>query len=313
MDLCQRTKEIWAAYLANCNTGTFDGLTSFAPDCSIIGTGKHELYRDLEQFSRAMQADLADRGSIRFHFRDFWCTEQVVDAQCSLVYGGLCILGESEDSSVRVNMDSRFTILYKKVDGKWKILHLHQSIPNPEQMEGEYYPRTLTQQIERSQETIEYLTRLAQRDSLTGLINFSTLQSFYTDLDKHGAWIFVVDMDDFKAINDTHGHLAGNHMLKRLSELLVSTVRSHDLVCRMGGDEFVLVCCGLGSEQNAQDLMRRLLARTAEVSGEEPAWTGLSIGGTPIHSDDCLESAFKRADRALYQAKAQGKNRGSIL
>lgn len=210
-------------------------------------------------------------------------------------------------------MDSRFSILYKKVEGEWKILHLHQSIPNPEQMEGEYYPRTLTQQIERSQETIEYLTRLAQRDSLTGLINFSTLQSIYTDLDKHDAWLFVVDMDDFKAINDNHGHLAGNHMLKRLSELLMATVRSHDLVCRMGGDEFVLLCCGLGSEQNAQDLMRRLLARTAEVSSEEPAWTGISIGGTPIHSDDCLESAFKRADKALYQAKTQGKNRGSIL
>ena len=313
MDLCQRTKEIWAAYLANCNAGSFDGLASFAPDCSIIGTGSHELYRDLEQFSRAMQANLADRGSIQFHFRDFWCTEQVVDDQCSLVYGGLYILGESEESQVHVNMDSRFSILYKKVEGEWKILHLHQSIPNPEQMEGEYYPRTLTQQIERSQETIEYLTRLAQRDSLTGLINFSTLQSIYTDLDKHDAWIFVVDMDDFKAINDNHGHLAGNHMLKRLSELLMATVRSHDLVCRMGGDEFVLLCCGLGSEQNAQDLMRRLLARTAEVSSEEPAWTGISIGGTPIHSDDCLVSAFKRADKALYQAKTQGKNRGSIL
>lgn len=180
-------------------------------------------------------------------------------------------------------------------------------------MDGEYYPRTLTQQIERSQETIEHLTQLAQRDSLTGLINFNTLQSFYTDLDKHDAWLIVVDMDDFKTINDTHGHLAGNHMLRRLSDLLMATVRSHDLVCRMGGDEFVLLCCGLGSERNAQELMQRLLARTAEVSGEEPAWTGISIGGTPIYSDDCLESAFKRADKALYQAKAQGKNQGSIL
>lgn len=65
-------------------------------------------------------------------------------------------------------------------------------------MDGEYYPRTLTQQIERSQETIEHLTQLAQRDSLTGLINFNTLQSFYTDLGKHDAWLFVVDMDNFK-------------------------------------------------------------------------------------------------------------------
>lgn len=313
MDLCQRTKELWAAYLANCNTGTSNGLSNFAADCSVIGSGKHELYRNLEQFSCAMRMEFANRDCIHFHSHDFWCTEQVVDDQCSLVYGGLSILGESEDSRVRINMDNRFSILYKKVDGDWKILHLHHSHPNPEQLDGEFYPRTLTQQIERSQETIEHLTRLAQRDSLTGLINFNTLQSIYTDLDKHDAWLFVVDMDDFKAVNDTHGHLAGNRILRRLSQLLITTVRSHDLVCRMGGDEFVLLCCGLGSEPHAQDLMRRLLARTAEVSGEEPAWAGISIGGTPIHSDDCLESAFKRADKALYQAKAQGKNQGCIL
>lgn len=73
----------------------------------------------------------------------------------------------------------------------------------------------------------------------------------------------------------------------------------------MGGDEFVLLCCGLGTEQNAQDLMRRLLARAAEVAGEEPAWTGISIGASPIHSGDCLETAFKRADQALYQGQGR--------
>ena len=209
----------------------------------------------------------------------------MVDEQCSLVYGGLYIGADCESSGIHINMDSRFSVLYKKVGQEWQVIHLHQSVPNPEQLDGEYYPRTLTQ---RSRETIEHLTRLAQRDSLTGLINFNTLQSFYTDLDKHSVWMFVVDMDDFKAINDTHGHLAGNHVLKRVASLLTSTMR-------------------------AQDLMRRLLARAAEVAGEEPAWTGISIGASPIHSGDCLKTAFKRADQALYQAKAAGKNQGCIL
>lgn len=313
MDLCQRTKELWSAYLAGCNAGTFEELSIFAPDCSIIGTGRHELYRNLEQFAQAMRQELQVHGGMQFRFRDFWCIEQAVDAQCSLVYGGLHIWADSQVSGVQINMDSRFSILYRKIGQDWQIVHLHQSMPNPEQMDGEYYPHTLTRQIERSRETIEHLTRLAQRDSLTGLINFNTLQSFYTDLDKHGAWIFVVDMDDFKAINDTHGHLVGNHVLQRIAALLTSTMRAHDLVCRMGGDEFVLLCCGLGSEQNAQDMMHRLLTRAAEVAREEIAWTGISIGATPIHSGDCLESAFCRADRALYQAKASGKNQGCIL
>ena len=206
----------------------------------------------------------------------------MVDEQCSLVCGGLYIGADFESTSI---WTAGFPSCTKRWGQEWQVIHLHQSVPNPEQLDGEYYPRTLTQ---RSRETIEHLTRLAQRDSLTGLINFNTLQSFYTDLDKHGAWMFVVDMDDFKAINDTHGHLAGNHVLKRVASLLTSTMR-------------------------AQDLMRRLLARAAEVAGEEPAWTGISIGASPIHSGDCLETAFKRADQALYQAKAAGKNQGCIL
>lgn len=108
----------------------------------------------------------------------------MVDEQYSLVCGGLYIGADCESSGIHINMDSRFSVLYKKVGQEWQIIHLHQSVPNPEQLDGEYYPRTLTQ---RSRETIEQLTRLAQRDSLTGLINFNTLQSFYTDLDKHGA------------------------------------------------------------------------------------------------------------------------------
>ena len=153
----------------------------------------------------------------------------MVDEQCSLVCGGLYIGADCESSGIHINMDSRFSVLYKKVGQEWQVIHLHQSVPNPEQLDGEYYPRTLTQ---RSRETIEHLTRLAQRDSLTGLINFNTLQSFYTDLDKHSVWMFVVDMDDFKAINDTHGHLAGNHVLKRVASLLTSTMRAQDLMRR---------------------------------------------------------------------------------
>lgn len=54
MDLCPRTKELWAAYLAKCNEGNLSGLSHFAPACSVIGTGKHEIYRDLDQFTQAM-------------------------------------------------------------------------------------------------------------------------------------------------------------------------------------------------------------------------------------------------------------------
>ena len=62
MDLCHRTKELWAAYLAKCNEGNLSGLSHFAPACSVIGTGKHEIYRDLDQFTQAMNKDIQTRG-----------------------------------------------------------------------------------------------------------------------------------------------------------------------------------------------------------------------------------------------------------
>lgn len=313
MDLCAFTKELWTAYLSDNHENVLSLLDYITPDCSIIGTGKHETYHNLQQFAKAMELDLQDRSDIQFQFRDFWCREQRLSEICSIVYGGLYIWWDSEDGHIHINMDSRFTIVYQKIGSSWKIVHLHQSLPNLEQLDGEYYPRTLAAQMERSQETIEYLTRLAQRDSLTGLINFHTLQNFYTDLNKHDSWLFVVDADNFKCINDTYGHLTGNHVLTRLAGILTATVRSHDLVCRMGGDEFVLLCSGLGSKSHAQDLMHRLMKRIADAAGDEPAWTGISIGGTAICGNESLEQAFQRADTALYQAKANGKNGWCII
>ena len=98
-------------------------------------------------------------------------------------------------------------------------------------------------------------------------------------------------------------------MLKKLSRLLATTLRSDDLVGRMGGDEFILLCGGLGSEENACHLAQRLLRQVTEAGKDCDAWTSISMGITPVREGESLESAFKRADTALYDAKKAGKNR----
>lgn len=131
-------------------------------------------------------------------------------------------------------MDCRFSILFKRVDGCWKVFHIHQSIPSADQLDGESYPWTLRQQVEQAQQQVESLTQLAETDGLTHLINYRSFQMRYENMEKHNSWLYVIDVDNFKGINDRYGHLSGNEALLNLANILSSAVRENDLVCRMG-------------------------------------------------------------------------------
>ena len=124
-----------------------------------------------------------------------------------------------------------------------------------------------------------------------------------------------MDVDDFKEVNDTCGHIAGNQVLKNTAEILRVSVRSKDVVCRMGGDEFILLCSDLSGEREVCGLAERLLrnmsgGRKAQEGGCRPT---VSIGITRIREGEELEAAMERADQALYRVKKEGKNDYSIL
>ena len=309
MDLCEFTKKLWAVYYLGEEQENFRMMEVIDPDCVIIGTGKHEFYRDAAQFSAALAEEIAERQDLHFQIRDLWCQELAVTPQISLVYGGSHIWWESEDRRSYINMDCRFSILYRREGESWRIIHIHQSMPSREQGDGEYYLKTLREQIEESQEQIQRLSRLARNDALTGLINYRTFQELYQERRWQSAWLFIIDVDDFKQINDTYGHLFGNHALQRLSRILSQTIRFGDLVCRMGGDEFVLLCEGLRSRESAAALAERLLEQVSASAESSTAWMGISLGITPVRPGEPLDDAFTRADSALYAAKAAGKNR----
>lgn len=148
---------------------------------------------------------------------------------------------------------------------------------------------------------------LAQRDGLTGLINYHTFEEIWKKGDRTEKWLFIVDLDDFKKINDTYGHMEGNQVLKTIAGLLNRVVRTHDLVCRMGGDEFLLLCGGISSMKGAARLAERIVDCIA-AHRTEKAWPSISVGGTEILPDEKLESAIERADKALYSVKRTTKN-----
>ena len=259
MDLLKLTKEVWETYFLAKKQRTLDMMEILDPECVIIGTGKHEFYKNIDEFAKALAVEVEEREDIQFQFKDFWCEEKKIASDLSLVYGGIYIWWESEDKSIYINMDSRFSFLYKKVGEDWRLIHIHQSMPNMEQLNGEYYPKTLSNQIRKSQEKINILTNLARRDSLTGLMNYRTFEEVFTTIEKNETWLFVMDLDDFKHINDTFGHMAGNNVLQKMAGVLTSAVRSHDIVCRMGGDEFILLCNDLSDRKDVGELLQRLL------------------------------------------------------
>ncbi|TAK90597.1 MAG: bifunctional diguanylate cyclase/phosphodiesterase [Burkholderiaceae bacterium] len=159
------------------------------------------------------------------------------------------------------------------------------------------------------------LTNLANRRLLQGRLAAAIAAAAHSGL--YGA-LFFIDLDDFKALNDTRGHDIGDRLLVAVAQRLRDAVREHDIVARQGGDEFVIVMEALGktgSEAAAQatqlgDTVIAALTRPFNLNGFE--YHGkISIGVDLFHGRESVELLYKHADLALYQAKhsARGKLR----
>ncbi len=155
---------------------------------------------------------------------------------------------------------------------------------------------------------------LAVTDSLTGLYNrrylAAHLASTVDSLAAEGKpfALAMVDIDHFKAINDSHGHAAGDGVLRDIAELLKRSLRATDMVARLGGEEFVVVMPDTGVGM-AEAVTRRLRRVIAEATAAKVPIT-VSIGVAAMQGPgDTPERLLKRADDALYEAKRGGRNR----
>jgi diguanylate cyclase (GGDEF)-like protein len=123
--------------------------------------------------------------------------------------------------------------------------------------------------------------------------------------------VLMIDLDDFKRLNDTFGHLQGDHALRATAEVLRKTLRKSDTICRYGGEEFLVVLPETNSEDAA--ILAARLFTAVEARGRE---IGLpvtaSIGQASMRSGDSVETLLQRADQALYASKSQGRNRFSV-
>lgn len=164
------------------------------------------------------------------------------------------------------------------------------------------------------------LRHLATTDALTGLMNRGYLATeFNRELDRARRYqrplsLLLADADNFKAVNDNHGHLAGDEVLRQLATIILGEARSHDLCGRYGGEEFTIMLPetgDVGANTFAERLRRAVEQHDFELDNLVLRIT-ISIGMASLDLQDAsqsLEDLIGRADAALLKAKAEGKNR----
>lgn len=162
------------------------------------------------------------------------------------------------------------------------------------------------------------LKEMATRDELTGLLNRREFRRRKTQMisaaDRTGTsvMLFLLDIDRFKRVNDTYGHLAGDDVLRQLGAAFSQVVRTHELAARYGGEEFVFAIT-TDNVEAARQFSRRLHAAAANVTGSAaPLTVSVGVSCRTPGSGKTLKDLAKAADDALYQAKDRGRNR-SIL
>jgi diguanylate cyclase (GGDEF)-like protein len=178
--------------------------------------------------------------------------------------------------------------------------------------------------ILRIYRNFEGLLDYSERDTLTGLLNRKTFDETFlkTAVPMAGSaaadgrrviggesshWLGVIDIDHFKAVNDTYGHLIGDEVLLLMSRLMRSSFRFHDRLYRFGGEEFV-VLMRCGSEADAAHAFERFRYNTEQYVFPQVGHKTVSIGFSQIKPTDSPSSAFERADKAVYYAKQHGRN-----
>jgi diguanylate cyclase (GGDEF)-like protein len=160
------------------------------------------------------------------------------------------------------------------------------------------------------------LRRAARRDPLTGLANrtafWEVLEAMSTGRDEPRVGVLYVDLDGFKGVNDAHGHRIGDLVLAEVAQRISAVLRPGDVVARLGGDEFAVLCPDLGDDESAVAIAQRVVVALQRpfLVADVAVAIGASVGiATAIPGDLGADELVDAADRALYQAKGEGRGR----
>ncbi len=184
--------------------------------------------------------------------------------------------------------------------------------------------RTAREQVQRAEQKIEslkseleQLKELVHADPLTGVFNRGGLDDAFAreaaraDRQQSQLCLALLDLDNFKRLNDTCGHQAGDNALLHLVNIARETLRPNDIISRFGGEEFVILLpdTGMDSAMSVIYRLQRGLAASCLLHAGQPLPITFSAGVTPRSPYERQSTVISRADEALYEAKHAGKNR----
>ena len=188
-------------------------------------------------------------------------------------------------------------------------MRAQESIPPTGAEELRFVTRTYNAILEENRESRERLSHAASHDALTGLFNRGAYDMLMESVDTAHMALLIIDVDYFKKVNDTYGHAVGDRVLKRVAEILQRSFRSVDIICRIGGDEFVVVMT------RANSSMRQLVLNKIQWANEllqhpkdDLPPVSLSVGVAFSDRKDPQGDIFTDADTALYRVKEAGRN-----
>ena len=182
-------------------------------------------------------------------------------------------------------------------------------IPEVGANEFRYLARAYNKMYEVYKNSLEHLNFKASHDELTGAYNRAGYDLLLSSIDLPSTYMMLFDVDNFKSINDTYGHETGDLVLIKIVEVLKSSFRADDHVCRIGGDEFVVFMV------HATEMQHNLIAAKIEQINKELTKTedGLppvTVSVGIVHGSEVsdTENLFEKSDEAMYQSKHNGKN-----
>lgn len=296
-------------------------MSSAQIDARFLEQHRHEhasFLRDLADMHAGMSHGSREDASALLSFLTNWLayhilgTDQVMARLVAAAESGAPVqeayLAEQKirDPATATLLHAMHSLFHQVSDRNRALLELNQTL------EARVAERTL--ELSEANQRFE---NMAMTDVLTGLPNrrfaMHALEREWQKSGQHGTSLacMMIDADGFKAVNDNHGHDAGDEVLRQLARQLTHAVRTDDIVCRLGGDEFLIICCDTplqGALQLAEKVRHEVAALC--VPAGSGTWQGsISVGVAQRDTSmKGVESLLKTADESVYEAKRRGRN-----
>jgi len=301
-------------------------LALFSPTVTGFGTGRDETATTFSAVEQLYRRDIEQAPNpIAYRFQKP-PQVQILSVHIGFVSAELDLKTTVLDQTLALS-HLRLTLIFTRHGPDWLIEYKHLSLPTQAHGEDEAYPikelearnqvleRLVNKKTQELQQALTEIARIAATDKLTGLSNRLKIDE-YLDAAIQRAQdtayplaLILLDLDHFKRINDTYGHLQGDRVLVELSGILSATIRATDLVGRWGGEEFLVICPGMtlaAAVERAEQL--RAAVRAHVFPGLEQPQTA-SLGVASYRVGESREELIARVDAALYRAKLDGRDR----